>query len=242
MIRDMQDIGVAPGICIVGEPTSMDVVTGHKGKLALRAHIAGREAHSSLAPYAVNAVEYAAEMVVWLRRMQQQRAQNGPFNHEYDPPYTTIHTGVLQGGTALNIVPKECHFDFEFRNVPEDDPHPLFHQLEEYCARELLPQMQRVAPESGIRFETKSDNPGLHTAETAEVVGYVERLAAGKHGGKVAFGSEAGQFQRAGFAAVICGPGSITDAHRPDEFITFEQIRKAETFISRIVADAAKGS
>jgi acetylornithine deacetylase len=174
--------------------------------------------------------------------MQQQRAQNGPFNHEYDPPYTTIHTGVLQGGTALNIVPKECHFDFEFRNVPEDDPHPLFHQLEEYCARELLPQMQRVAPESGIRFETKSDNPGLHTAETAEVVGYVERLAAGKHGGKVAFGSEAGQFQRAGFAAVICGPGSITDAHRPDEFITFEQIRKAETFISRIVADAAKGS
>lgn len=242
MIRDMQDIGVAPGICIVGEPTSMDVVTGHKGKLALRADVAGREAHSSLAPYAVNAVEYAAEIVVWLRRMQQERATNGPFNHEYDPPYTTIHTGVMNGGTALNIVPKECQLDFEFRNIPEDDPHPLFHQLEEYCTRELLPQMQRIAPESGIRFETRSDNPGLHTAETAEVVGYVERLAAGKHGGKVGFGSEAGQFQRAGFAAVICGPGSITDAHRPDEFITFEQVRKAETFISRVVAEAAKGS
>jgi acetylornithine deacetylase len=238
MIRDMQSIGVAPGICIVGEPTGMKVVTGHKGKLALRAHVCGREAHSALAPYAVNALEYAAEIIVELRRMQREAAQTGPFSHEYDPPYSTLHAGVLHAGTALNIVPRECTFDFEFRTVPGDDPHRLLARLRAYCASELVPQMQRIAPESRIDFETKSDNPGLHTEETAEIVGRVERLARGGRGGKVAFASEAGQFQSAGFDAVICGPGFITDAHKPDEFITFEQIRQGEAFIARVVDQA----
>jgi acetylornithine deacetylase len=238
MIRDMQSIGVAPGICIVGEPTGMKVVTGHKGKLALRAHVCGREAHSALAPYAVNALEYAAEIIVELRRMQRECAQTGPFSREYDPPYSTLHTGVLHAGTALNIVPRECTFDFEFRTVPGDDPHRLLARLRAYCANELVPQMQRVAPESRIDFETKSDNPGLHTEETAQIVGRIERLARGGRGGKVAFASEAGQFQRAGFDAVICGPGFITDAHKPDEFITFDQIRQGEAFIARVVAEA----
>jgi acetylornithine deacetylase len=239
MIRDLQDIGVAPGVCIVGEPTGMKVVTGHKGKLALRAHVRGREAHSALAPYAVNALEYAAEIIVQLRRMQRALATDGPFNDEYDPPWSTLHTGVLHAGTALNIVPRECTFDFEFRTVPGDDPHRLLDQLARYCTDELLPQMQKVAPESRIAFETKSDNPGLHTEESAPIVGRVERLAGAGRGGKVAFASEAGQFQRAGFDAVICGPGSIGDAHKPDEFITFDQIRKGEAFIARIVDEAA---
>ncbi len=179
MIRDMQDSGVAPGLCIVGEPTSMKVVTGHKGKLAARAHVCGREAHSALAPYAVNALEYAAEIIVELRRMQREVAEKGPFNREYDPPYSTLHAGVLHAGTALNIVPRECTFDFEFRTVPEDDPHRLLGRLESYCRQELLPQMQRVAPESRIAFETKSDNPGLHTEESAAIVARIERLAGG---------------------------------------------------------------
>ena len=239
MIRDIQQIGIAPGICIVGEPSNMQVVSGHKGKLAMRAHVCGREAHSALAPYAVNAVEYAAEMVVQLRRMQRDKAVAGPFNREYDPPYTTLHTGVLRGGTALNIVPRECSFDFEIRNIPEDDPKQLLMRFEEHCARELLPQMRRVAAESSIAFETMSNNPGLHNAETDAIVGHVERLAAGGRGGKVAFGSEAGQFQRAGFRAVICGPGSIGDAHKPDEFITFDQLRKGEAFIAAVVREAS---
>jgi acetylornithine deacetylase len=239
MIADIRQIGIAPGICIVGEPSSMQVVSGHKGKLALRAHVCGREAHSALAPYAVNALEYAAEMVVELRRMQREKAAAGPFNREYDPPYTTLHTGVLRGGTALNIVPRECSFDFEIRNIPEDDPQALLRRFEAHCARELLPQMQRVAAESSISFEAMSSNPGLHNAETDAIVGHVERLAAGGRGGKVAFGSEAGQFQRAGFAAVICGPGSIGDAHKPDEFITFDQLRKAEAFIAAVVREAS---
>lgn len=241
MIRDMQAIGVAPGICIVGEPTGMKVVTGHKGKLAVRAHVHGREAHSALAPYAVNALEYAAEIIVHLRRMQREIAQTGPFSAEYDPPYTTLHTGVLHAGTALNIVPRACTFDFEFRTVPQHDPHRLLERLQAYCTRELLPQMQEVAPESRIDFETKSDNPGLHTEETASIVARIERLAQGGRGGKVAFASEAGQFQRAGFEAVICGPGFIGDAHKPDEFITFDQIRKGEAFIARVVDEAARG-
>ncbi|HTN27256.1 MAG TPA: acetylornithine deacetylase [Burkholderiales bacterium] len=238
MIRDMQDSGVAPGLCIVGEPTSMKVVTGHKGKLAARAHVCGREAHSALAPYAVNALEYAAEIIVELRRMQREVAENGPFNREYDPPYSTLHAGVLHAGTALNIVPRECTLEFEFRTVPDDDPHRLLGRLEAYCRRELLPQMQHVAPESRIAFETKSDNPGLHTEESAPIVGRIERLAGGGRGGKVAFASEAGQFQRAGFDAVICGPGSIADAHKPDEFITLDQIRMGEAFIARVIGEA----
>lgn len=241
MIRDMQDSGVAPGICIVGEPTYMKVVTGHKGKLALRAHVRGREAHSALAPYAVNALEYAAEIIVQLRRMQRDLAVNGPFHREYDPPYTTLHAGVLRAGTALNIVPRECTFDFEFRTVPQDNPHRLLDRLEAYCSEELLPQMQRVAPESRITFETKSDTPGLHTEETAQIVARIERLARGERGGKVAFASEAGQYQRAGFQAVICGPGSIGDAHKPDEFITFDQIRMGEAFIARVIDESARG-
>jgi len=240
MIRDMQDSGVAPGICIVGEPTSMKVVTGHKGKLALRAHVCGREAHSALAPYAVNALEYAAEIIVELRRMQRDAAQNGPFNREYDPPYTTLHVGVLHAGSALNIVPRECTFDFEFRTVPQDDAHRLLERLQTYCTDALLPQMQRIAPESRIGFETKSDNPGLHTEERAPIVDRIELLAKAGRGGKVGFASEAGQFQRAGFDAVICGPGSIADAHKPDEFITFEQIRKGEAFIARVIDEAAR--
>ena len=239
MIADIRQIGIAPGICIVGEPSSMQVVSGHKGKLALRAHVCGREAHSALAPYAVNALEYAAEMVVELRRMQREKAAGGPFNREYDPPYTTLHTGVLRGGTALNIVPRECSFDFEIRNIPEDDPQELLRRFEAHCARELLPQMRSVAAESSISFEAMSSNPGLHNAETDAIVGHVERLAAGGRGGKVAFGSEAGQFQRAGFSAVICGPGSIGDAHKPDEFITFDQLRKGEAFIAAVVREAS---
>ncbi len=239
MIRDMQDIGVAPGIAIIGEPTSMRVVTGHKGKLSIHARVCGREAHSAYAPSAVNALEYAAEIVVQLRRMQRQKATEGPFNREYEPPYSTLHTGVLRGGTALNIVPRECEFDFEFRTIPEDDPHQLRDALQAYCARELLPEMQRIAPESSIEFETRSDNPGLHTEEAAEIVSRIERLAQNGRGGKVAFASEAGQFQRAGYEAVICGPGSIADAHKPDEFITLEQIRRGEGFIARIVEQAA---
>ena len=241
MIRDMQDIGVAPGICIVGEPTGMKVVTGHKGKLALRAHVCGREAHSALAPYAVNALEYAAEIIVKLRAMQRAAAQTGPFNAEYDPPYSTLHTGVLHAGTALNIVPRECTFDFEFRTVPGDDPHRLLARLRTYCDEELVPPMRKVAPESRIDFETKSDNPGLHTEEAAPIVARIERLAQGGRGGKVAFASEAGQFQRAGFDAVICGPGFISDAHKPDELITFDQIEKGEAFIARVV-DEARGT
>ena len=167
-------------------------------------------------------------------------AERGPFNAEYDPPYSTLHTGVLHGGTALNIVPRTCTFDFEFRTVPGDDPHRLLAHLRAYCDDELVPQMRRVAPESGIDFETKSDNPGLHTEESAAIVAHIERLAQGGRGGKVAFASEAGQFQRAGFEAVICGPGSIGDAHKPDEFITFDQIDKCEAFIARVV-DQARG-
>ncbi|HET7134830.1 MAG TPA: acetylornithine deacetylase [Casimicrobiaceae bacterium] len=240
MIRDMQDIGIAPGICIVGEPTNMKVVTGHKGKLAMRAHVVGREAHSALAPYAVNALDYAAEIVVELRRMQRERAERGPFQREYDPPYSTLHAGVLHAGTALNIVPRECTLDFEFRTVPGDDPHDLFACLQRHCDSQLLPQMRAVASESRIDFETRSDNPGLHTDESAPIVERVVRLAGGGRGGKVAFASEAGQFQRAGFAAVICGPGSIADAHKPDEFITFEQIRAGEAFIARVVEEARR--
>ena len=239
MIRDMQEIGIAPGICIVGEPTMMKVVTGHKGKLAVRARVHGREAHSALAPYAVNSLEYAAEIVVALRRMQREIAKCGPFHREYDPPYTTLHAGVLHGGTALNIVPRECELDFEIRNVPQHDPHALLARLQRFCDETLLPQMRGVAPESGIGFEIRSDNPGLHTEESAGVVDRVERLAQGGRGGKVAFASEAGQFQRAGFEAVICGPGSIGDAHKPDEFITFDQMRMGERFVARIVDELA---
>jgi acetylornithine deacetylase len=230
---------VRPWACIVGEPTEMKPVRAHKGKVSQRARVRGFECHSSLAPKGVNAVEYAAELVAFVARMGRRFAAEGPFDREFDIPHTTAHVGTIQGGTALNIVPRDCWFDFEFRHLPGHDPLALLAEVEAFAARELEPAMRRVRPETHIRFEPLSTIPGLATAEDSEIVVLAKAASGANASGKVAFGTEAGLFDGAGIPTVVCGPGSIDQAHKPDEFVALDQIAHCEQFLRRVLERVA---
>ncbi|NBC96809.1 MAG: acetylornithine deacetylase [Deinococcus-Thermus bacterium] len=227
-------VPVRPAACIVGEPTLMVPVIGHKAKLSMRCHVQGLEGHSALAPQGVNAVEYAAELIVRLRRMADDKRLNGPFDDGFDPPHTTVHTGVMHGGTALNIVPNHARFDFEFRALPSEDPRALFDEIARFAAEELVPQMRAVCVDAGIDFEEISGFPGLDMPEDHEVTTLVKALSGANRTGKVAFGTEAGLFQEAGLPTIVCGPGSITQAHKPDEWLALEELGRCERLLDRL--------
>ena len=232
---------VKPTACIVGEPTSMKIVTGHKGKVAQRCHVRGLECHSSLAPKGVNAVEAAARVIARLSDLGRRKASEGPFDERYDVPHTTAHCGVVAGGTALNIVPADCSFEFEFRTLPDDDPAALLSELQDYAHREIEPAMSAIAPASGFTWEPLSSFPGLEIPEDAEVVALAKALTGANATGRVAFGTEAGLFQRHGIPAVVCGPGSIEQAHKPDEYVELDQIVLCERFMDRLLDRVAAG-
>lgn len=243
LIDMLSDMPVTPTMCIVGEPTDMQVMISHKGKYSYRAHVRGLEAHSSLAPHGVNAIEYAAETITFLKNMARRIAAEGPFDEEFDVPHTTVHTGTVHGGTALNIVPKDCQFDFEFRHLPSHDAAALFVEVETYIRETLEPEMQAIDPSTGFSIEELSSIPGLDMDPGAEVVTFAKTLAERNDHGKVAFGTEAGLFQqRAGIPTVVCGPGSIDQAHKPNEFVTIDQVRKCEAFLDRLLAHVCGGN
>jgi acetylornithine deacetylase len=225
-----------PRLCIVGEPTMMQPVTGHKGKRSYRCQVHGFECHSALTHLGVNAIEAAAEMVALLSAMARKKREFGPFDPDFTPSYTTIQTGVIHGGTALNIVPKECSFDFEFRLLPGDNPEAGIAELRAFAEQQLLPDMRAVRPEAAIAFEELSAFPGLATPDDAEITRLVASLTGANGTGKVAFGTEGGLFQQAGIQTIVCGPGSIEQAHKPDEFIDLDQIAQCEKFIGRLFA------
>lgn len=241
LIAQFAEMPVRPACCIVGEPTSMQVARGHKGKRSYRCHVRGLESHSALTHRGVNAVEIAAELIVYLRRMAKRLREQGPFADGFEPPCTTVHTGVVHGGTQLNIVPRDCRFDFEFRPLPSQDPEPLFAELKAFAERELVPEMKRVSEKTGIAWETLSEFPGLDTDEDAEVTRLVKALTGANRTGVIAFGTEAGLFARARIPTVVCGPGSIEQAHKPDEWIALDQIARCEAFMERLAARAAQG-
>jgi acetylornithine deacetylase len=225
---------IRPAMCIVGEPTDMKVITGHKGKTSLCCHVRGKEAHSSLAPHGVNAVNAAARVVSHLADMAARKAAEGPFENDFDVPYTTLHTGTIEGGTQLNIVPGHCRFEFEFRYLPQDDPQALLAEVKRYAEQEVQPAMQAVDPATGFSWEEISSFPGLDLSPDAAVIELAKALSGGNATGKVAFGTEAGLFDAAGIPTVVCGPGSIDQAHKPDEFVALEQVALCERFMERL--------
>jgi acetylornithine deacetylase len=229
------ELPVRPLACIIGEPTEMKVMTGHKGKMSVRCHVHGRECHSSLAPDGVNAGEAAAGVLASLRPLPPRIAAEGPFDADFDVPHTTVHTGVVRGGTALNIVPKHCSFDFEFRYVPGVDPEVLLARVKSHAEKELAPEMKAIATEAGFSWEPISAFPGMNTPIDSEIVAFVKSLTGSNAVGKVAFGTEGGLYQQAGIPTVICGPGSIAQAHKPDEFIEMDQIALCEAFMVRLM-------
>ena len=212
---------IKPSCCIVGEPTNMEVVIGHKGKCSSRVKVHGHACHSGQAPLGVNAVDYAAELIVYIRKLAREKAHNGPFDRDYEVPYTTLHTGVVQGGTALNIVPNLAQFDFEIRHLSDDNPQYLLDKIKSYAKDRLETEMKTVVADTGIDFETLATYPGLLTDPDSEFVMYVERLLNNDAHSKVIFGTEGGLFQqRINTSTLVCGPGSINQAHKANEYIS----------------------
>lgn len=237
LIEHLNTLTVRPRMAIIGEPTEMQIICAHKGKLAMRCRVEGLSCHSSLAPKGVNAVEYAADVVSYLRGMARRIASEGPFDEGFDIPHTTVHAGVIRGGTALNIVPKECTFDFEFRYLPEQDPAVLLAEVQRYAHEVLEPEMKAIAPSAGFSWQQLSATPGLDVAPEDEVVTLAKALAGQNGQSKVAFATEASLFQKSGgIPAVVCGPGNIAQAHKPDEYIAMSEVAKGEAFMRRLLA------
>ena len=241
LIEALNGMPVKPAMCIVGEPTSMKVITGHKGKRSYRVHVRGLEAHSSLAPHGVNAIEYASRLISFLSDLAGRIADEGPHDELYDVTHTTVHTGTVHGGTQLNIVPKDCVFECEFRYVGLQDPQVLEDEIRAFAHNELEQRMHAISADTGITIDLVNDMPGLDMDVDAEVVTFVKALAGRNDHAKVAFGTEAGLFhQRAKIPTVVCGPGSIDQAHKPNEFIEMEQIDACEAFLSRLMDRVCK--
>jgi len=223
-----------PAICLIGEPTEMRPVLGHKGKLAMRCQVHGAACHSAYAPQGVNAIEYAARLIGKLGEIGAQLAAPARHDARFDPPYSTVQTGLIQGGRALNIVPAECRFDFEVRALPADDPQQVARDLRAYAETELLPQMRAVSAASAIEFQALSAYPGLATDPQGEAAELLALLSGSRDFSTVAFGTEGGLFDEAGIATVICGPGSMEQGHKPDEFVSLAQLDACDALLARL--------
>jgi acetylornithine deacetylase len=234
LIRDLEENDIRPAGCIVGEPTSMQPIIAHKGTHRFRCSVLGREAHSSYVTHGVNAIEYAARLVVFIRQIADRLAQDEVRDYGFTVPFSTLSTGVIHGGIAANVVPKDCVFQFDMRTLPHTSPEVLYGQIRAY-AEELAQEMRSTDPASGIELEWLSQTAGLAVAETDAIVRWAMQLSNNHEVGKVSYGTEAGLFQKMGVSTVICGPGDIAHAHRPNEFVSLEQLAQCERFMDRIV-------
>lgn len=240
LIDMLRSAPIRPLFCIIGEPTGMAVATGHKGKTALHADCIGKEAHSALAPTGLNAIHLAADFVTELRKIQADIVANGAHDADYDVPYTTVHVGKINGGLVVNIVPNLCTLDFEIRNMVQDDPQSILTQMHEAADR-IAKKVQSHTPEASIKITTTNTYPGLNTPTDANVVSFVKSLTGANGTIKVAFGTEGGLFdQDLDIPTVVCGPGSMAQGHKPDEYVSVEQIQKCDAalgiLIDRLVA------
>ncbi|OEC36961.1 acetylornithine deacetylase [Pseudomonas cuatrocienegasensis] len=234
LVEQLRSSPERPAICLIGEPTEMRPVLGHKGKLAMRCEVHGAACHSAYAPQGVNAIEYAAKLIGRLGEIGAQLAAPERHDSRFDPPYSTVQTGVISGGRALNIVPGECRFDFEMRVLPADDPRQVAAELQAYAEHELLPRMRAVSAASDIRFSELSSYPGLLTDPASDAAHLLALLCEREDFSTVAFGTEGGLFDAAGIATVICGPGSMEQGHKPDEFVTLEQLERCDALLARL--------
>ncbi|NDV88923.1 acetylornithine deacetylase [Aurantimonas aggregata] len=236
MIEEMSGRTWQPRFCIVGEPTSMRVALGHKGKLAARACARGVAAHSALAPHGLNAIHLACDFVDRLRFRQAELATGGRKDADYDVPYTTIHVGRIGGGTALNIVPEQCTLDFEIRNVAADDAADILERLRRDADAIVARETTRFEC-AAIDIETVNAYPALDTSPDSEVVAFAKALVEDERTFKVAYGTEGGLFQaNLAIPTVVCGPGSMDQGHRPDEFVALDQLVGADRMMDRLLA------
>jgi len=236
LIADLREAGISPAICIVGEPTDMVPAIAHKGVHRWRCCVRGKAAHSSLTPMAVNAVEAAARLVAHIAGIGDELRTRGPRQSGYDVPYSTSAVCRIEGGIADNVVPEECRVHYEFRDLPGSDAGVWQKRVLDYAAT-LEPAMQAVEPSSGFNFESFASMPAFQARPDEAAVQLALRLAGTRLTTLVAFGTEAGLFQRAGISTVVCGPGSINQAHQADEFVSLEQLARCEAFLQALGRD-----
>jgi len=240
LLEQLKHREVIPSACIVGEPTLMQTIRAHKGKISQRCHVHGHSCHSSRIDEGLNAVEYAAQIITYLHELSLRIEQDGPFDDEFSPSYTSVHTGPVNGGTVLNIVPEYCTFDFEFRNIPEDDASILFQEVKDYAENSLLPRMKKKNIKANIKFEALSEIPAFNSEHELPLTQLCLSLSPHDTAGKISFGTEAGLFQNLGMQAIVCGPGDINQAHKPDEFVALSQLDACEKFLQQTIHHATK--
>ncbi len=235
LIDQIVDGGLRPRLAIIGEPTSMTVIDAHKGYAGYVTTVTGLECHSSLTHKGVNAVMLAAELIDELGVIGSDLARDADPENGFEPPFGTIHVGTIEGGTAQNIVPRHCRFTWEYRPLPGADIDEVARRFEEYVERTVRPRIKAVSERADAETVVASRILGLNTEEGAPAEALIKILAETNQTYKVSYGTEAGLFQQAGFPAVVCGPGSIEQAHRPDEFIDLDQVAACEAFLRRLL-------
>lgn len=239
LTKAMNAAGLKPAVVIVGEPSMMQVVTGHKGGIRMRTTVRGHAVHSSRVDVGVPAVMVAGELIHWHNEVMAENKARTPADNGFEPPYSTTHVGVVQGGTAVNITAEHCMFSHEIRVVPDDAGIDFIGCYRAKVA-ELEARMQAIAPETGITVEVTSTTPPLRPERDGEAERFSRRLTGDNGSHVVAYGTEGGLFQGEGWSTVVCGPGDIAQAHQPDEFITLAQLDAGTAFIRKVIADLSR--
>jgi acetylornithine deacetylase len=240
LIADLRDAGIKPLACILGEPTSMVPAIAHKGVYRYKCCVRGKEAHSSLTPHSVNAIEMAARVVGRVRDMAEGFERNEPRFAGFDVPFSTASVGQFHGGIADNVVPRDAEFRYEFRDLPTANAAQMQAEVVAY-AQSLEPAMKKVAPAAGFEFETICEIPSFLGSKDDAVTRLAQALSGEPGTTLVAFGTEAGLFKNAGIPTVVCGPGSIQQAHQPDEYVSLEQLARCEQFMQKLARTQALG-
>lgn len=231
----LANLPVSPALAIIGEPTDMKLVTGQKGKIAMRCHVHGTSGHSSLAPEHVNAIEYAARIITMIAERARKIADQGPFDPDFTVPYSTMLTTMIEGGTATNVTPEYCSFTYEVRSLPEHDARAVLDAVRTEVEGSLLPTMKAVSEDASVEWEEIFSYPGMGDNTESQGFNLIKDLMP-EWSGKVSYGSEGGVFEKiGGIPAVIVGPGSIKQAHKPNEFVKIEQLSLCLDFLHGLI-------
>ena len=234
ILADLKARGITPDYCIVGEPTNMAMVVAHKGIAVYRCRVHGKSAHSSLTAQGVNAISYASRLVGYVDELADELSQRLDNDALFDVPYSTLSVGTIQGGTATNIVPNLCEFTFDYRNLPHMTQQDILAPIQAKVA-ELSAQMQSRAPETGIELMQEESVPAMTDNESAELQALIAALTGDNKRHKVAYATEGGQFTNSGIPTIICGPGSIEQAHKADEYVELSEIDRCDSFLQRLL-------
>lgn len=234
MLEELSQRGINPDYCIVGEPSSMKMVVAHKGISVFRCSVHGKSAHSSLTHQGVNAISYAAKLIGFIDELASQLAESDQVDPMFDVPYSTLSIGTIEGGTATNIVPNLCEFTFDYRNLPSMGTQDILPVIEQRIT-ELNQQMQQVDSQTGIKIEQLESVPAMTDTESEALQQLIAGLVQSSARHKVAYATEGGQFTNAGIATVICGPGSIEQAHKADEYVELAQLAECDDFLQKLL-------